>query len=185
MGPMIALGVAARWLHLAAGLGLVGLVTATLLAGHSDRPTALAWEARMLRWARGLVGLVLLTGLVTLAHQSAVVTGRAGAALQIGEWVRLLGHSQFGTVWLVRHAALLLLAALLLFREREESTADRLALRGEAWLLAGIGVGATRRLSAVKWGVAQRIVWAWVLTIPLSAMVAAVSATSAAGESFA
>ena len=31
-----------------------------------------------------------------------------------------------------------------------------------------VGVGATRRLSAVRWGVAQRIVWAWVLTIPLS-----------------
>jgi PiT family inorganic phosphate transporter len=37
-----------------------------------------------------------------------------------------------------------------------------------------IGVGATRRLSAVKWGVAGTIVWAWVLTIPLSATVAAV-----------
>ena len=37
-----------------------------------------------------------------------------------------------------------------------------------------IGVGATRRLSAVKWGVAGTIVWAWVLTIPLSAAVAAV-----------
>ena len=36
-----------------------------------------------------------------------------------------------------------------------------------------IGVGATRRLSAVKWGVAQRIVWAWVLTIPLAALMAA------------
>ncbi len=36
-----------------------------------------------------------------------------------------------------------------------------------------IGVGATRRLSAVKWGVAGRIVWAWVLTIPFSALVAA------------
>jgi PiT family inorganic phosphate transporter len=38
-----------------------------------------------------------------------------------------------------------------------------------------VGVGATRRLSAVKWGVAGRIVWAWVLTIPLSAAVAAVA----------
>jgi len=38
-----------------------------------------------------------------------------------------------------------------------------------------IGVGATRRISAVKWGVAGRIVWAWVLTIPLSAAVSAVS----------
>ncbi|MBI4363794.1 MAG: inorganic phosphate transporter [Candidatus Latescibacteria bacterium] len=36
-----------------------------------------------------------------------------------------------------------------------------------------VGVGATRRLSAVRWGVAGRIVWAWVLTIPAAAAVAA------------
>ena len=36
-----------------------------------------------------------------------------------------------------------------------------------------VGVGATHRLSAVRWGVAARIVWAWVLTIPASAFVAA------------
>ena len=36
-----------------------------------------------------------------------------------------------------------------------------------------VGVGSTRRLSAVKWGVAGRIVWAWVLTIPLAAAIAA------------
>ncbi len=35
-----------------------------------------------------------------------------------------------------------------------------------------IGVGAVHRLSAVRWGVARRIVWAWVLTIPASAVVA-------------
>jgi PiT family inorganic phosphate transporter len=29
-----------------------------------------------------------------------------------------------------------------------------------------VGVGATRRLSAVRWGVARQIVWAWVMTIP-------------------
>jgi inorganic phosphate transporter, PiT family len=38
-----------------------------------------------------------------------------------------------------------------------------------------VGVGSTRRLSAVKWGVAGRIVWAWVLTIPISAAIAAVA----------
>lgn len=38
-----------------------------------------------------------------------------------------------------------------------------------------IGVGATNRLSAVRWGVAKRIVWAWVLTIPASAGVAALT----------
>jgi PiT family inorganic phosphate transporter len=36
-----------------------------------------------------------------------------------------------------------------------------------------VGVGATRRLSAVKWGVAGRIVWAWILTIPIAAFIAA------------
>jgi PiT family inorganic phosphate transporter len=36
-----------------------------------------------------------------------------------------------------------------------------------------IGVGATRRLSAVRWGVARNVVWAWILTIPASAAVSA------------
>ena len=36
-----------------------------------------------------------------------------------------------------------------------------------------IGVGSTRRLSAVRWGIAGQIVWAWVLTIPISAVIAA------------
>jgi inorganic phosphate transporter, PiT family len=36
-----------------------------------------------------------------------------------------------------------------------------------------VGVGATRRLSAVRWGVAQRIVWAWVLTIPTAGLIGA------------
>lgn len=35
-----------------------------------------------------------------------------------------------------------------------------------------MGVGATRRLSAVRWGVARRIVWAWLITIPMSALMA-------------
>jgi inorganic phosphate transporter, PiT family len=38
-----------------------------------------------------------------------------------------------------------------------------------------VGVGATRRLSAVRWGVAGRIVWAWILTIPAAATIAAVA----------
>ena len=36
-----------------------------------------------------------------------------------------------------------------------------------------VGVGATQKLSAVRWGVAGNIVWAWVLTIPASAVLAA------------
>jgi PiT family inorganic phosphate transporter len=38
-----------------------------------------------------------------------------------------------------------------------------------------VGVGATNRLSAVRWGIAGRIVWAWVLTIPAAAVMAALS----------
>jgi PiT family inorganic phosphate transporter len=37
-----------------------------------------------------------------------------------------------------------------------------------------VGVGATRRLSAVRWGVAGQIVWAWVLTIPAAAVLSAI-----------
>jgi inorganic phosphate transporter, PiT family len=36
-----------------------------------------------------------------------------------------------------------------------------------------VGVGATRRLTAVRWGVTRRIVWAWVLTIPGAALIGA------------
>ncbi|MGP8014847.1 MAG: anion permease [Smithella sp.] len=36
-----------------------------------------------------------------------------------------------------------------------------------------VGVGSTRRLSAVRWGVASNIIWAWILTIPVSATISA------------
>ncbi len=38
-----------------------------------------------------------------------------------------------------------------------------------------VGVGSTRKLSAVRWGVAGNIVWAWIFTIPAAAFIAAVS----------
>jgi PiT family inorganic phosphate transporter len=38
-----------------------------------------------------------------------------------------------------------------------------------------VGVGSTRRLSAVRWGVAGQIVWAWLLTIPASAIIGALT----------
>jgi inorganic phosphate transporter, PiT family len=37
-----------------------------------------------------------------------------------------------------------------------------------------IGVGATKRLSAVRWGVTVNLLWAWIITIPISALLAAV-----------
>jgi len=38
-----------------------------------------------------------------------------------------------------------------------------------------VGVGATKRFSAVRWGVTLRLLWAWVLTIPVSAVLAAIA----------
>ena len=40
-----------------------------------------------------------------------------------------------------------------------------------------MGVGSLRRLSAVRWGVAGRIVWAWILTIPCVAAISALAYT--------
>jgi PiT family inorganic phosphate transporter len=42
-----------------------------------------------------------------------------------------------------------------------------------------MGVGATKRLSAVRWGIAGNIITAWVLTIPAAALVAAITYTVA------
>jgi len=37
-----------------------------------------------------------------------------------------------------------------------------------------VGVGSTRRLSAVRWGVAGKIIWAWILTIPAAAILSSI-----------
>lgn len=65
-------------------------------------------------------------------------------------------------------------------------TGGALTLFGATWLgipvstthtITGaiIGVGAARRVSAVRWGVASNIVWAWVITLPISGLIAAAS----------
>jgi PiT family inorganic phosphate transporter len=38
-----------------------------------------------------------------------------------------------------------------------------------------VGVGASRKLSAVRWGVAGNIVWAWIFTIPAAAFLSAIA----------
>lgn len=38
-----------------------------------------------------------------------------------------------------------------------------------------VGVGSSQKMSAVRWGVASNIVWAWILTIPASAFLAAIA----------
>jgi len=140
---MTGFGLAARWTHLVCGLGLVGVWSACLLAGRSDRATANAWAARTIAVARWLVVIALGSGIATLAYQVSVVSEAAGAWLDPASWRRLLLHSQFGTVWLIRHGVLVLLAALLLLREREDSSVDWIAWRGEAWALSVVALAAS------------------------------------------
>jgi inorganic phosphate transporter, PiT family len=65
-------------------------------------------------------------------------------------------------------------------------TAGAISILGAAWggipvstthTITGaiVGVGATRRITAVKWGITRRIVWAWIITIPAAATIAALT----------
>ena len=65
-------------------------------------------------------------------------------------------------------------------------TAGAISIIGAAWggipvstthTITGaiVGVGATRRVTAVKWGVTRRIVWAWIITIPAASSLAAIA----------
>src|SRR3972149_4362348 len=138
---MSALGLCARWAHLGAGVFLVGTFAFLLRAGRSDRLTVVAGERSLTRWPRWAAGLLLLSGLLSLSYQAAVVTGHPGDVLSAATLLRLLGATQFGTVWLLRPGLLLLLAGLILLREREESGWDWAAFRGEGLLLGGTGLG--------------------------------------------
>lgn len=138
---MSALGITARALSTGAGLLIAGVLAMSLLAGPSDKVTARQWQRRLARSTRWLAALTLLSGVAVLGWQVTVVTGRADGAASGAAWLRLLGATQFGTVWLLRHAILLLLAALVLFRESDESRADWLAWRVEAAILAAGGTG--------------------------------------------
>ncbi|MGH7393439.1 MAG: hypothetical protein ACREM3_28890, partial [Candidatus Rokuibacteriota bacterium] len=67
-----AVGLGVRWAHLTSCLLVVGGFGMLLLAGHSLRPTAAAWEVRVTRGARVALLAALATGLVALAHQTAL-----------------------------------------------------------------------------------------------------------------
>jgi len=135
------LGVAIRALSTGAGLLIVGVLVMSLLAGPLDKPTARAWQRRLALSTRWLAALLLVSGIASLGLQVAVATGRLDSILSGAAWLRLLGDTQYGTVWLLRHGLLLLMAALVLFQEREASTADWIAWRAEAGLLAALGMG--------------------------------------------
>src|SRR5262249_62119719 len=73
---MLALGLVARWVHLASSIFLVGGAVMIVMAGQSDRPTARRWERRTLAVTRALAGVALSSGVVVLSGQDGVFQGR-------------------------------------------------------------------------------------------------------------
>ncbi len=128
-------------------------------------------------------------------------TGQLSGAFHVPLWVVLLSYGAIGLGTLTGGWRIVRTMGMRITKLRPvggfcAETAGALALFGAS--AAGIpvstthtitgsivGVGSTRRLSAVRWGVARRIVWAWVLTMPAAALVAALAwrALRAAGMS--
>lgn len=123
----------------------------------------------------GIITILLYTG------------GYLGAEFYVPFWVVIIAHTTIaaGTLyggWKVVKTMGMKLTYLQPIGGFCAETAGAIVLGGTA--LAGIpvstthtvagaimGVGSTRRLSAVRWGIAGKIIWAWVLTIPVSGLV--------------
>jgi len=116
-------------------------------------------------------------------------SGYLGGTFYVPFWVVLLCHAAIalGTMfggWRIVRTMGMRLTALQPIGGFCAETAGAIALLGSAKFgipvstthtITGaiIGVGSTRRLSAVRWGVARNVVWAWVLTIPCTAAISA------------
>ena len=106
-------------------------------------------------------------------------------------WVVLMAHAAIGLGtlsggWRIVRTMGQRITALRPVGGFSAETAGAISLIGAAWggipvstthTITGaiIGVGATRRVTAVKWGVTRRIIWAWVITIPAAALIAAIT----------
>jgi len=115
--------------------------------------------------------------------------GYLGDTFYVPFWVVLICHAAIalGTMfggWRIVRTMGMRLTALQPIGGFCAETAGAIALLGSAKFgipvstthtITGaiIGVGSTRRLSAVRWGVARNVVWAWVLTIPCTAAISA------------
>lgn len=157
---MLALGLVARWIHLASSIFLVGGAAMIAMAGQSDRPTARRWERRTLRATRALAVIALASGLVVLAVQTALFEGRAGAAVDLAAMARVVVETRAGHVWLVRFGLLVVLAVFLLLRLPVDQRVDWRAARGEGVLLGAaalVPIAAAGHAAAVEPGAASAI----------------------------
>ena len=106
-------------------------------------------------------------------------------------WVVLMAHAAIGLGtlsggWRIVRTMGQRITALRPVGGFSAETAGAISIIGDAWggipvstthTITGaiVGVGATRRVTAVKWGVTRRIVWAWIITIPAASSLAAIA----------
>ncbi len=128
------------------GIMLAALITGGVLpTTTAEPPTWVAFSAYL------AIGLGTLSGgwriIKTMGSKITKLQPMGGACAETGAGLAILFASQLGVVVSTTHT-----------------------ITG-----AIVGVGSTRRLSAVRWGVAGRIVWAWIITIPAAAGIAALT----------
>jgi PiT family inorganic phosphate transporter len=176
------------------GVGLV-MMTAVYWACRNMRP------ARVDRWFRRLqlvsaAAYSLMHGANDAQKTMGIIAGVLFTAgyletFSIPLWVILAAHAAIalGTLsggWRIIHTMGQRITKLQPVSGFAAETGAAVAIYTASMLGIGIstthtitgaimGVGSTRRLSAVRWGVARRIVWAWLLTIPASAAIAALT----------
>jgi PiT family inorganic phosphate transporter len=170
------------------------LVLITSWAAHRSTPYAVDRRFRVLQ--------LLSSSLFSLGHGGndaqktmgiiAILLfsqGMTGDTFHVPFWVVIACHAAMGLGtlmggWRIVRTMGSRITELRPFQGFCAETGGALSLFGATWLgipvstthtVAGaiVGVGAARRVSAVRWGVARRIVWAWVVTLPASAAVGA------------
>ncbi len=200
-GALVASGLVkiAVFIVLAPVLGLIlgfSLMTLTLRVFRNTRPSRVDWLFRRLQLVsaafyslgHGTNDAQKTMGIIAILLFSA---GYLGPEFHVPFWVVMAAHAALGLGTLAGGWRIVKTMGMRLTKLRPvggfcAETAGAFMLIGTA--VGGIpvstthtitgsimGVGATQRLSAVRWGLAGRIVWAWVLTIPLSALLAALT----------
>ena len=137
---MTTIGFGLRFAHLATSVLLVGAFSTILLAGRSDRPTAMRWEASLVACARWLALVAVVSGVGILVFQTVVFESRTSAAHDPRAIARVMLDTRFGLVWVARQALLVVLGALLLFRLDLRRLPDWVAMREESLLLGAVAL---------------------------------------------
>jgi putative copper resistance protein D len=133
-------GIVFRWANLLASIGLVGIITALLLAGPGAHPTARAWQRRMRRRACWMSIVVLVSAVAWLAERVVVLEQTPAALLVPGAFLRVALDTQVGVVWVTRLGLLALVTATIALVPDGMLAIDRRIVRGELLFLAGMAL---------------------------------------------